>query len=132
MVFGLLRYSMVPISLKQAKSKASNNTKQNGSFHTKLWLHETYWSIGAHFFGFLLFKWLYRTIHLNHVFKVCNSLNPDYLTESFDHVSNIHKVSTRSSAHNYILQKVRGIASDTLSDKGIKIGTAYLNKWRVM
>ena len=49
-----------------------------------------------------------------------NCLNPDYLSEGFDHVSNIHKVNTRSSAHNYFVQHVRGIASDTFSNKGIK------------
>ena len=70
--------------------------------------------------GFLSVSDRIEQLRLNNLFKVRNCLNPDYLSEGLDHVSNIYKVNTWSSAQNYFVQQVRVIALNTFSNKGSK------------
>ena len=61
-----------------------------------------------------------KQLKLNHVFKIYHDEAPEYLISNFRKLSNIHRYSTRGSATNFILLKVKGQACNSFFFTGIK------------
>jgi hypothetical protein len=54
-----------------------------------------------------------KQLRLNHVFNILNSQGAAYLSQNFNKSSNVHSHRTRSSNTNFIVPRVKGIASST-------------------
>ena len=61
-----------------------------------------------------------KQLKLYHVFKMYHDKAPQYLISNFRKFSNIHRYSTRGSATNFILLKVKGQACNSFFFTGIK------------
>ena len=61
-----------------------------------------------------------KQLKLYHVFKMYHDKAPQYLISHFRKFSNIHRYSTRGSATDFILPKVKGQACNSFFFTGIK------------
>ena len=61
-----------------------------------------------------------KQLRLNHVFNIFNGIAPSYLNDNFTRSSNIHSHRTRSSNYNYLVPRVKGIASNTFFYNAIR------------
>ena len=50
---------------------------------------------------------------MNHVYKICHGIAPDYLSAHFTCITSIHSYSTRGSPYNFIVPRIKGQASHT-------------------
>ena len=58
-------------------------------------------------------------LKLNHVHNVFYNNCPDYLSQDFKRLSDVHSYFTRSSSHNFFVPSVNGLSSKSFYYTGI-------------
>ena len=73
-----------------------------------------------------------KQLKLNHVFKIFHNTAPSYMSHNFKKVSEQHFYSTRGSATNFVVPKIRGQENNSFFKTGIQEWNSLTTKIKAL